>query len=199
MFPYFFLRSLIELIIHNFCYTCLFTFCNIAKTGEPMHTTSKERIAPDLMFLSECIPQLSITDWTVKWPPALLSAMFSLLCCTTNESSRRSTSAVNMKIQTIHMPQLSAGLKVKWPLCFAFTYFQPITHHYSIRSTSAIQSPQKIWMILTNGKPCIALLQIDTLGYQQKEMRHKGKSMMYAFYVPQYTKRHITVQCDIEQ
>ena len=29
------------------------------------------------------------------------------------------------------MPQLSiTALKVQWPLCFAFSYVQPITQHY---------------------------------------------------------------------
>ena len=36
-------------------------------TGEPVHSASKERIAQELMFLSEPVPQLSITDLKVKW------------------------------------------------------------------------------------------------------------------------------------
>ena len=31
-------------------------------TGEPAHTASKERRVPELMFSSEYVPQLSITD-----------------------------------------------------------------------------------------------------------------------------------------
>ena len=46
----------------------LFTFCNIIMTGEPTHTTSKERMEPELMFSSERVPQLSSTDLKVKWP-----------------------------------------------------------------------------------------------------------------------------------
>ena len=37
-------------------------------TGEPTLTTSKERMAPELIFSSEHVPQLSITDSKVKWP-----------------------------------------------------------------------------------------------------------------------------------
>ena len=37
-------------------------------TGEPMHTASKEKLVPELMFLSERTPQLSISDSQVKWP-----------------------------------------------------------------------------------------------------------------------------------
>ena len=37
-------------------------------TGEPTHTTSKERIAPELMFSSERAPQLSQTALKVQWP-----------------------------------------------------------------------------------------------------------------------------------
>ena len=42
-----------------FIYTFLFT-------GEPMHTASKERMVPELMFLSERTPQVSITNSKVK-------------------------------------------------------------------------------------------------------------------------------------
>ena len=37
-------------------------------TGEPTHTTSKERMATEVMFLTERVPQKSITDLKVKWP-----------------------------------------------------------------------------------------------------------------------------------
>ena len=37
-------------------------------TGEPTHTTSKERMVPELMFLSERVPQLSKTTSKVQWP-----------------------------------------------------------------------------------------------------------------------------------
>ena len=36
-------------------------------TDEPTFTISKERMAPELMFSSECAPQLTITDSKVKW------------------------------------------------------------------------------------------------------------------------------------
>ena len=41
--------------------------CNIIMTSEPIYTTSKERMALEIMFSSECMPQLSITDSKVKW------------------------------------------------------------------------------------------------------------------------------------
>ena len=37
-------------------------------TGEPTHTASKERMAPELMLLSEHAPQLSNTALKVQWP-----------------------------------------------------------------------------------------------------------------------------------
>ena len=40
----------LEINFTLFKHVCLL-FCNIAMTGEPMHTASKERIAPQLMFL----------------------------------------------------------------------------------------------------------------------------------------------------
>ena len=49
-------------------------------TGEPVHAASKERMAPEVMwFLSEHMPQLSITDLNVY------TAMFSPLDSATNE------------------------------------------------------------------------------------------------------------------
>ena len=37
-------------------------------TGEPTHNASKEKMAPELMFLSERVPQLSQTASQVQWP-----------------------------------------------------------------------------------------------------------------------------------
>ena len=37
-------------------------------TGEPVHTASKERMAPELMFSSERAPQLSKPALKVQWP-----------------------------------------------------------------------------------------------------------------------------------
>ena len=53
--------------------------------GEPVHTASKEIKVPELIFLSENEPQLSITDSKVNGHYVLLSAMFSPLHNATNE------------------------------------------------------------------------------------------------------------------
>ena len=39
----------------------VYFFWNIIRTGESTHTTSKERMAPELMYSSERVPQLSNT------------------------------------------------------------------------------------------------------------------------------------------
>ena len=36
-------------------------------TGEPTHAASKERMVPEVMFLTEHTPQISITESKVKW------------------------------------------------------------------------------------------------------------------------------------
>ena len=46
-------------------YLC--TFCNIIMTGESTHTTSKERMAPEIKRLRGRAHQPSITDTQVKW------------------------------------------------------------------------------------------------------------------------------------
>ena len=65
-------------------------------TGELAHTTSKKKMAPELMFSSERVPQLSITDSKVKWsfcfPFQLCSARYITL---QTKSSIMSTSAIN--------------------------------------------------------------------------------------------------------
>ena len=42
-------------------------FCNIIVTGELVHTASKGRMEPEVMFLTERMPQLSITDSKEQW------------------------------------------------------------------------------------------------------------------------------------
>ena len=32
------------------------------------YSASKERMVPEVMFSTECVPQLSITDSKLKWP-----------------------------------------------------------------------------------------------------------------------------------
>ena len=48
-------------------------------TGEQAHTASKERIAPDLMFLSELMPQQSITEKCQVVMFDVASAQFGIL------------------------------------------------------------------------------------------------------------------------
>ena len=61
-------------------------------TGEPAHIASKEKIAPELMFLSERALQLSNIDLEVKWP---LRFTFSYVQPITLCYSRRSASVIN--------------------------------------------------------------------------------------------------------
>ena len=63
-------------------------------TGEPTHTTPKERMAPEVMrFSSERIPKLSITDVKVKWP----------LCCYVHPVTQRRTVG-EAPLQSIQSP-----------------------------------------------------------------------------------------------
>ena len=58
--------SLTELKIPNFSLH-LFVYLFNIMTSEPMHTALEERIEPGLLFMSECVLQLSISE-IVKWP-----------------------------------------------------------------------------------------------------------------------------------
>ena len=60
-------------------------FCNNIMTGEYTYTASKERVMPELMFSSECMPQLSKTASKCSGHYASLSAMFRPLHSATDE------------------------------------------------------------------------------------------------------------------
>ena len=153
-------------------------------TGEPTHTASKQRMVPELMFSSECAPQLSKTAQKCSGHYASLSAMFSPLHSATDKKTVEEVplqQSSHHNNTTILAPPTAS--KVQRPLCFAFSYVQPITQCYKRRtvlesSLQSVQSPQKIRTIpvyrRTVGKPCIMLLRINTLSCQQKEMGHKG-------------------------
>ena len=75
-------------------------------TGEPMHTTSKERMAPELMFLSERTPQLSKTASKMQWP---LRFAFSYVLPITQHYRRKTVGEVPLQQSshhenTTHMP-----------------------------------------------------------------------------------------------
>ena len=101
-------------------------------TGEPMYTASKERMAPEVMFLTECAPQLSITNSKVKW---LLCYAFSyrIFCFHVN---------INLHI-AVHVTWFtqyaSVQTETKKSVCSAhFTALQQMKS--SRRSSSAINS-----------------------------------------------------------
>ena len=68
----------------------LFTFCNIIMTGKHMHTTSKGRVVPQLMFSFEHVPQQSITENAKR-----LLISFDLLPSITMKNTMRNTSVIN--------------------------------------------------------------------------------------------------------
>ena len=62
-------------------------------TGEPVHTASKERMVSEVLFLTERIPQLSITELKVNWP-----------LCFTMFSTHYKQIAVEAPLQSIQSP-----------------------------------------------------------------------------------------------
>ena len=83
-------------------------------TGEPVHTVSKERMEPEVMFLTECATQISITDSKVKCPHyTLLSAMFSPLHSTTNDEQ-----VGEVPLQSIQSPRKIQTILVGKPSCY---------------------------------------------------------------------------------
>ena len=102
-------------------------------TGEPAHTTSKERMMPEINFKSEHAPQLSITDLKVKCP---LHFTYSYIQPVIQHYKRRTVgAAINLIITTNNMDDSHAQLSIttlqeKWLIRFSFTYFQLITRCY---------------------------------------------------------------------
>ena len=62
-------------------------------TGESMHTTSKERMAPELMFSSERAPHQSKTASKVQWP---LHFTFSYVRPVTQHYRRKTVEEVSL-------------------------------------------------------------------------------------------------------
>ena len=60
-----------------------------------MHTTSKERMAPEVMFLIKRMSQLSITDSKVKWPLRFVFSYVRPVTALQIKNSRRNASAIN--------------------------------------------------------------------------------------------------------
>ena len=114
-------------------------------TSEPTHTSSKERMAPELMFSSERTHQLSNTASKVQWPLCLAFSCAQPVTTLQMKSSRKSVSA------TIQSPRKYDDSRAPnyQLLPRKCSYVQPITQHYKRitvfkSSLKSIQSPQKI-------------------------------------------------------
>ena len=68
-------------------------------TGEPTHTASKERMAPELMYSSERVPQLSKTALKVQW---LLRFAFSYVQPVTQCYRRKTVEEVPLQQSSHH-------------------------------------------------------------------------------------------------
>ena len=149
-------------------------------TGEPTHTASKERMAPELMVSSEHAPQLSQTASKVQWRFQLCSARYT---APQTKNSKRSPSATILSPRKYDdsrptnyqlLPhKCSSYITLRFQLC-STRYKQRTVLESFLQS---VQSPRKIRTIPvykhTVGKPCITLPRINTFGCKQKEMGHK--------------------------
>ena len=98
-----------------------------------MHTASNERMAPELIFSSKRVPQLSKHASKVQWP---LRFAFSYVQPVTQRYRQKTAEEVPLQQSshyenmTICMPPTIIASKVLQPLQFAFSYVQPVTQHY---------------------------------------------------------------------
>ena len=106
-------------IINNVTMSGLQVFSQM-ETPKLKTTTSKERMVPEVMFLTECMLQTSI-----------------------------------------------ANSKIKWPLCFAFNYVQPVSQCYKQRSVE--ETP--LQYADNFSREAIALPRIDTFWLSAKRNR----------------------------
>ena len=92
-----------------------------------------------MCYTQQCahVPQLSITNWKVKWPLRSTLRYAQLITQCYNEEQQEKhlcNQSSHQKIPMILAPQISiTALKMKWPLCFAFSYVQLVTQHYKQR------------------------------------------------------------------
>ena len=100
-------------------------------TGEPTHTASKERMAPELMFSSEHAPQLSQTSSNVQRP---LRFDFSYVQPFTQHYRRKTVEEVPLK-QSSHHENMMIRMPPTINYCLvsaaAITlHFQTVTQRY---------------------------------------------------------------------
>ena len=105
-------------------------------TGEPTHTASKQRMAPELMFSSECPPQRSNT--------ASKAIMLYFQLCSTRytvlqmKNNRRSASAIIQSHDDLRTPTVSKKLSISYCLKSAAAitlHFQLYSAHYTALQT----------------------------------------------------------------
>ena len=103
-------------------------------TGEPTHTASKERMAPELMFSSERALQLSQTTSKVQWP---LRFDFSYVQPVTQHYRRKTVKEVPLQQSSHHENTIRAPPTINYCLesatailRFTFSYVQPVTQRY---------------------------------------------------------------------
>ena len=154
--------------------------------GEPTLTTSKERMVPELIFSSECMPQLSKNCFE-----SAVAIMLRFQLCSAHYTALQMKNSTRSASATIQSPRKCDVLRtstINYCLESAATFtlrFQLCSARYtalqmknSVRIVSAInpvtmENTDDSRLQRTVGKPCIELLQIGTLGCQQKEMGHK--------------------------
>ena len=116
-------------------------------TGEPTHTASKERMAPQLMFSSEHAPQLSKTASKVQWPlrfafSYIYLARYTALQMKNNRRSASATIQSPRKYDDSHAPTINYHLEsaVAITLCFQLcsTCYTALQTKNSVRIVSAI-------------------------------------------------------------
>ena len=122
-------------------------------TGEPTHTASKERMAPELMFSSERAPQLSKTASKVQWP---LRFAFGYVRPITHRYRRKTVEEVPLQ-QSSESPRNT----IRAPPCNYQLLPRKCSGHYA--SLSAIFSPLlsiSVLIFTSIGITCKSIVQI---------------------------------------
>ena len=174
-------------------------------TGEPTHTTSKERMAPVLMFSSEHTSQLSKTASKVQWPSHF---DFSYVQPITQRHRRKTVEEVPLQQSshhentTIHAPPTinyclvsAAAITLRFQPCSAsYTALQtknsvriisainPVTTENTDDSRLQTYCREAMHRTTTNRHLWLSAKR----KWDTKE--DKGKSMMHVLYILRYAK-----------
>ena len=134
---------------------------------------------------TERAPKQPIMSWNVRWPLCFVCSCAPLVtqhykCVKDFSAWIQLLQKMQEKVNAItYTPIINHLLKMKWPLLLTCS-FALLTHHSSTDKEKVLETSLQ-WIHIVSEKPVgshFALLQIDTLHYQQKKLDKGSTSII---------------------